>query len=309
MAHETNFADIEQARQIVTERYPDARRIEFIEHGYDNVVALVDTTVAVRFPRNHAAYVRSLYGRAILAKLDGFHTVVIPRILEQHENPAYLVTSYVPGKHVSVDDMHQFSQTDLMLFGETVSRFAYELHTAMSAEDEIKFRESAQFGEQFEESWGDFFTRVVSDGSFANRDQRRLAATYYEKWRQFESSGKPQAVIHDDLHNDNMLFVQSRLVGVVDFASASIGTAEQELRQLYCINDTVLDAAIHTYEQLAGRQLDREGIEVWAIIREMGVYNRRLTAGDVHHPDFMRACEYLDRWLPEGGWTRMARRF
>jgi hypothetical protein len=43
--------------------YPDAETIRLVEHGYDNIVGLVDETVTVRFARNATAYKRMKYER------------------------------------------------------------------------------------------------------------------------------------------------------------------------------------------------------------------------------------------------------
>lgn len=41
----SNFADVDTARQIIKQLYPEAQDIEFIEHGYDNLVGLVDKNI------------------------------------------------------------------------------------------------------------------------------------------------------------------------------------------------------------------------------------------------------------------------
>jgi hypothetical protein len=49
------FADAELARKTARELYPDAQHITLVDHAYDNIVALIDETYALRFPRNDRA--------------------------------------------------------------------------------------------------------------------------------------------------------------------------------------------------------------------------------------------------------------
>lgn len=308
MTPETKFADIDEARQIVQQRYPDARRIEFIEHGYDNVVALVDTNYAVRFPRHHEAYVRSQYEKAILPQLAAITAVAVPHLLESHDTPAYLVTTYVPGRHLAAEAVQALSDTELIKLGETIAVFAYQLHSSLSVTDEQHFRAEAQLGEQFDESWADYFKHMVANGTFASARQAQIARQQYVAWKESESLTARRVVIHDDLHLDNMLFSATELIGIVDFGEANIGTPEQEFRQLCRLDPQVLEAAIKMYQQLSGYQLNAEAIRAWATMQELGAYSRRFQAQQTDHPSFLRSCRYLDTWLPEGNWSQAATR-
>lgn len=308
MVPETNFADIELARQIVQQRYPDARRIEFIEHGYDNVVALVDTNYAIRFPRHHEAYIRSQYEQAILPKLTAITAVEVPKLLESHQNPPYLVTAYVMGRHLTADAINALSSDEQAAFGATVGAFAHQLHASVAVQAQQELRENLGLEQQFDQSWADYFKHDVAEGVFALPEQATIAKTMYTSWQELASSATESVVVHDDLHLDNMLFSGTQLVGIVDFGEANVGSPEQEFRQLYRLNKTVLKAAVATYQDLSGRQLTSEAIKVWAIMQELGAYSRRLSAHQTDHPSFIRSCANLDIWFPEGRWSEAATR-
>lgn len=49
------------ALRVLRKMYPDTKQITIVEHGYDNIVGLLDNKYAVRFPRNADAYRRSQY--------------------------------------------------------------------------------------------------------------------------------------------------------------------------------------------------------------------------------------------------------
>lgn len=295
------LADTLQALAIAKQLYPDGQ-IEIVDRGYDNIVALVEEGAVVRFPRNDAALVRSYYEREMLGKLKGITCVAVPRLVATHDDPPYLVTSFVPGQNVSAEFINSLSINEQQAIGKTLGTFAYELHSSVSLDDELAFRESAQLGDQFDESWAEYFARVVDQGKFALPEQTSFAKQYYAQWTAINNSIVPKVVIHDDLHIDNILFTDNKLVGILDFAEANIGTAEQEFRQLYRIDQNVLEAAVATYNRLMGVQLDVEAIKTWAIMQELGSYSRRLQAGQTDHPSFQRACNHLNDWLPAGRW-------
>src|SRR2546423_11276818 len=97
-----SYADVSLVREITHRLYPDTQNITVIEHNADNIVALVDTNYAVRFPRDEAAYLRGLHEKYILRRLESAKTLTIPRILDEHAaDPPYIITSFVPGHHLS----------------------------------------------------------------------------------------------------------------------------------------------------------------------------------------------------------------
>lgn len=305
MSDASRFADSARVHDIAQQLYPEAK-ITMVDRGYDNIVALIDQELVLRFPRNEAALVRSRYECDMLGKLDGIKAVVVPKLVVQHDDPSYLVTSFVPGQNVSPEFINGLSIAEQQAIGTVIGTFAYELHSSVSAEREAAFRKSAHLGDQFDETWQQYFTRVVAGGHFVLPEQTRLVKQFYEQWMILNEAHVQNLVIHDDLHVDNILFTDNKLVGILDFAEANIGTAEQEFRQLYRIDLNVLEAAMAAYNRLMGVELDIEAIKIWAVMQELGSYSRRLQAGQTDHPSFKRATNHLNQWLPEGRWDVIA---
>jgi hypothetical protein len=99
-----------------------------------------------------------------------------------------------------------------------------------------------------------------------------------------------------------MLFENQKLIGILDFGDTNIGTPEQELRQLYRINEIVLVAAVKMYEHLSGYTLNLEASKIWAITQELAAYSGRLLSNNKNHPSFFRSARNLNKWLPQGSW-------
>jgi len=300
--HAAIFADAPLAKEIIQRAYPTATKIELIEHGYDNIVVLVDDTYAIRFPRNEAAYARSKYEKQVLTHLEGIRSVHIPKVLGEHADPPYLITSFVAGRHLSPHDINNMPGDIQKQLGADIARFVYDLHSNFVVDDAQRIRKELKLDTLEQEPWDIYFEKSLLKRTFPNPNQDAVTKTYYKEWRQL-ASGK-MVVVHDDLHTENMLFVDNRLYGVLDFADTNIGTAEQELRQLYRINDTILIAAVDMYSQLSGRKLDVEAIKIWAIMQELGAYSDRLFSNDTSHPAFARAAGNLNMWLETNIWGK-----
>ncbi len=297
------FANLENVKEIIAALYPDAQNITFIEHGYDNLVALVDETYAVRFPRNKHAYARSQYEKELLKSLEQVTSVAVPKLLGEKENPPYLITSFLKGEHLSPNQVNEFSLEQQKEFAKKVATFAYEMHSILSVDEARHSREKLKLDETEEEPWSIYFEKMLLHNTFPTPDQDKLAKQYYKRWKGLKIAS-PEVVVHDDIHTENLLFEDQQLIGVLDFGDTNIGTAEQELRQLYRVNEMVLWTAVETYNYLSGQKLNMQAIITWAITQELGVYADRLQKNDTTHSNFVRACSSLNNWLPEGAWSR-----
>ncbi len=297
------FADKQKAEEIIKDLYPDASQVIFVEHGYDNLVVLVDQKYAVRFPRMKSAYLRSQFEKQVLRDLSGLKVIAIPRFLGLGDNPPYSITSFVPGEHMSSAEIRELPTEKQEQIGVMVARFAHEMHSLLSVEEALKLRKQYGLDSQDEEPWDVYFERVLQKQQFPTPEQDKLAKEYYEHWKNLIFT-TPTLVIHDDLHNENMQFKDGELVGILDFGDTNIGTPEQELRQLYRINETMLDAAIEEYERLSGLTLNREAIKIWSMTQELAAFSDRYFKDDKSSAAFTRASRNLQKWFPSGNWQR-----
>jgi len=300
-----NFADIHTAREATQSLYPNAQNITMIEHGYDNIVALVDASYAVRFPRNKNAYLRSLYEKRILQRLETTKTIIIPRILGGHNDPPYIITSFVPGHHISSASIQTLSKSHQHDFAELVAQFAFAMHKTFVINDELPLRKEFGLDElEEEEPWPIYYKRVVHDNDFPTVIQDEIAKSCYADWVKL-CDVDPTVVVHDDLHSQNMMFNDdNHLIGILDFGDTNVGTPEQELRQLYRINEDVMLAGVEEYQHLSGQQLNIEALKAWATMKELADYSKALAVKNTSHNSFKRASHNLNLWFPKGEWGK-----
>lgn len=297
-----NFVDITEAKEIAASLYPNEQHITMIEHSADNIVAIVGTNCVIRFPRGKNPYLRSIYEKHILQQLACVETVAIPQLQEEHADPPYSIASFVPGHHISSVAIRSFSESEQQDFTKVVAEFAYTMHTAFVLDEEIPRRKELNLdGLTDNEPWPIYYKRVVHDATFPTEVQDDIAKKYYAEWVRL-CDVTPTVVVHDDLHTENMMFENNRLVGILDFGDTNVGTPEQELRQLYRISEGVMLAGVREYEHLSGRKLNVEAIKLWATMKELADYSKAIVARNTSHRSFKRASRNLNSWLPDGKW-------
>lgn len=303
MSAEWVCVDKTHALKIIKRLYPSSQSIRFIEHGYDNLVGLVDQSYVVRFLRSEEGWQRSQYEKQILDALAGVRSVQIPKILDDSKDPAYTIMSFLHGEHLAPAVVRAFSEEDQKRFAEDVATFAFEMHSLLSVEEAKVHREQLNLDNLKEKPWKTHLEEYLLNYTFPNHEQDRFAKEVYKKWEEARSQHKT-VVVHDDLHNENMLFDGTKLTGVLDFGDTNIGTPEQEFRQLYRINENVVLAATNKYSQLSGIELNTELIKIWAIAHEASTFAEHLALGSVSHPSFSRAAKNLSTWHPAGDWNQ-----
>lgn len=299
------FATPKQADAIIAGLYPQAQRVQFVEHGYDNLVVLIDETFALRFPRHAGASARSQYEALLLQDLEhyDFGSIAIPRLLGSHDDPPYLITSFIAGHALTPTQLGQLPRPTQQEFAEDVAQFAFGMHNALPVDRVMELRERFGLEGQKEEPWDVYFKKLLYNATLPIRQQDTVAKDYYEKWSHLEFTTN-QVVVHDDLHTENMLFQGNRLGGVLDFGDTNVGTPEQELRQLYRINATITEQAAVAYGKLLGQHLNLEAIRIWAITQELSAYAERLSAGMTDHHAFRGASYNLNQWFETDIWGK-----
>jgi len=301
MPPEVIFADSQLAVETTRSLYPNGKQITTVDHGYDNIVVLVDQTYALRFPRNNGAFLRSQYEKRVLANLVSMQEVTIPRVVGEHDNPPCLITNFVSGNHISIDEIRSWSASSQVEFGTRIGRFAAQVHELLSVDEARTLRKDLKLDEQQEEPWNVYFEKLFAL-NILTPEQDRVAQQYFREWQQLDTN--PDVVLHDDLHSDNMLFEGEQLTGILDFGDTNIGPPEEELRQLYWVNDTTLMAGVTAYEKLSNVHLNVQAIRVWAITHELSTYIKQLSNGKQNSQSFTRASSNLNRWFSTSVWGK-----
>ena len=295
------YADLQLANKILQKKYPASSNVRFIEHSYDNLIGLVDELYAIRFPKNSNAWLRSQFEKEILSDLSDGGSIAIPTIIGEQFEPPFLVTNFIQGSHLSPQIIRSFASDEQKVFAEQVAEFAFRMHSRLSVEKAERSRERFGLDQLEEKPWEIHLKEMLIDFTFPTPAKDAIVKRSYEKWKSLHRN-ETMVVVHDDLHTENMMFIDQTLVGIIDFGDTNTGTPEQELRQLYRINEEVVHFAADKYTQLSGRRVDVETIQAWSVAQELSAHAEHLLRGDLTHPSFLRTTDNLNRWFPEERW-------
>lgn len=278
--------DTGSALKIVEALYGAHSATRIVHDGIENLIIIVDEAWVVRFPRTEEIWQNSQAERYILDRLSSESNMPIPKLIRISEDPAYLITTFMKGSHLEIEQIRSLPKNTLRNIGKEMAEFAYRLHTSISTKEIRQFLTAPSW------SYDEYLKRVLFERQDPNPKIDALAKRYYQAWLD-RKSGK-QLVVHDDLHTGNLLFDDNYKLGVLDFGAVCIGTAEQDLRQAYRLGDEALESAALTYETLSGQPFDQETAKLWTITQELGAYCRE-DSGVAHE----RAFENLCFWFPE----------
>jgi aminoglycoside 2''-phosphotransferase len=291
-------AFMQQAQQAIHDFTKDVVEITYIEHGADNVVALVNKEFVFRFPRNPDAVSRLYFETALLQRVGNqLSAVQVPNLLRVHTQPFYSVSKYIEGDHLTGEEIQALTEDEQTAVGRTIATFISQLNQAVSGLEIQRLRTEARV-DNLDEPWGPYFQRLFMEQPLPNNKLQPVIQEYYALWKDYVAHEQRTYAIHDDLHPANLLFISSRLNGIVDFGDANTGSIEEEMRWLYLMGDTVLKAAIEHYQQLSGQPVNYDHIRVWAIMHELSSYTSRLKKQQTESFPFLRAQEHLRAWLP-----------
>jgi aminoglycoside 2''-phosphotransferase len=277
---------------------PDVHEITYIQHGADNLIALVNRELTFRFPRNEHAALRLSYETALLQKLAGrIKSIPIPQIAHIGHQPLFVVAKYIEGDHLTPAEVQALNAEEQEAIGQKIAQFIVELNQAISGLEVQRLRVEAKVHE-LEEPWAPHFERLFVGEPLPNTTLQPIVQHYYQLWQDNVRSEYSNHAIHDDLHPVNLLFTGPKLSGILDFGDANMGSIESELRWLYAMGEPVLQAALNEYHRLTGELPNVEHIKVWAIMHELSSFVERLTKGQTDQFPFIRAQSNLRAWVP-----------
>jgi aminoglycoside 2''-phosphotransferase len=289
---------MQQADAAIRQYCKEVTNVDFIEHGADNIIAVVNEEYVFRFPRNDASAKRLYFETALLQKIGKqLPAVQVPELIQVHTQPFYSVAKYIEGEHLNGKQIQALTADEQIAIGNQIATFSTQLNHAISGLEIQRLRTEARIN-GLEEPWATYFDRVFVKERLPNEKLRPVIQEYYQLWKDYVKQEQRAYAIHDDLHPSNLLFVGSRLQGIVDFGDTNTGSIEEEFRWLYSMGDIVLKSAIEHYQQLTGSQVSFDHVRVWAIMHELSSYTSRLARQDTEAFPFKRSQDHLRSWIP-----------
>lgn len=298
----STLSDVNFARSVQTavlEHTKEVHDIHYIEHGSDNIIALINKQFVFRFPRSEWAAKRIVFETALLQELKGkIRIVPVPEFTQVHTYPLYTVARYISGSHLNTDDIRKMSPEDQRVLGTDIATFAVEVDKAVNRQEIIRLRLEAGV-DTLDIQWEKRFKELFEDKELPNAKLHPIVDRFYGPWKQTLSQDANVYTIHESLRPEALLFDCNKLVGIIDFGHITTGSEVYAFRWLYAMGDTVLEAAVDRFVQLTGQYIDIEHIRLWAIMQELAVFSELLAAQDTEGTGFRQARTRLHGWISD----------
>jgi aminoglycoside 2''-phosphotransferase len=287
-----------EVQQAILEHAKEINEIDYVEHGSDNVVVVVNKQFVFRFPRSEEKARRIAFETAILQKSKGkIAAVRIPELIKVHTSPLYIVAQYIHGDHYSAEEIKKLTEPEQQGIGIKVAEFVHQFNQAISGLEVRRLRTESGV-EGLDEPWPAYFIRLFEQTRLPNERLRPIVNEFYALWKDYIAHEQSTYAIHDDLHLANLLFNGSELSGIVDFGDVNTGSIESEFRWLFGLGDILLRAAVDHYQAISGNPLNYDHIRVWAIMHELSTFTDRLARQQTALYTFQRAQQNLRSWIP-----------
>lgn len=288
---------IRQVETAILEHCKEVHELTYVEHGANNIVALVNKAYTFRFPRDEISARRLVFETALLQKLKGkIDTIHIPDLKQVHTGHLYTVAAYIPGEQLTGEEIKKLSEREQQAVGIKLASFIDQLTRGISGLEIQRLRTEANVEGLKEPPPGRF--RRLFGMTLPNDKLRPIVQEYYSLWQQYAGQEQATYAVHDNLYAKNMLFKAAELTGILDFADANVGSVESEMRGMYEMGDLVLKSAIDQYQSLSGTQVAYDHVRVWAVVYELAIFVDFLARQQTEEPIFMRSQERLRQWVP-----------
>ena len=238
---------------------------------------------------------------AALGVVNHFATtcpLALPKLLATGEADGrpYLVASFVPGDHLSMQDTIDDS------CARDIGRSAAEAGLWMAAIPP-ETMEGAPKGE--EPDWDKFLNFDFHDPCFPSLSA--LAAEMKALFKVNYPDGITAAathLIHGDLRIDNLVFRQNHVAGIIDFGSMRRGDFVQEMRGLHRLGQAALDGCNEVLASNGRAELGMEQLEMWPVGRAVNGLIRMIK-GVIGLRTFADCHSYLVQCRPDKNWQEL----
>lgn len=279
--------------------------------GYVNYTITADERLVIKAPKgnedgNGASRLEALAIESVaLELLEGVDVspVAIPKIIEFSLDPAYLVTSYVPGRtSVPREELRALSAKKREALGRSLG--AHIVRQAATINLQM-VRESIPCSS--EQRWQKIFDDYIPFSHTNYPTLSRFTADLYEHWRVYQASTTTtRQFIHADLTFSNIGVSDSyTLLSVFDYARAGLGTLAEELSPLVPIDDKLLQGCLNELEKTTGKAPNPEHVWLWRNMKDTYVLPYWIAHENTLHPFYIKCRQIITNRYPHLDWSEL----
>jgi len=223
------------------------RNYQYINHGYDHVVIILDRKIIFRFPKSNE-YIKILKDEIIL--LNYLKTKIktnIPQYYLLAKDCSFAGYHLLPGKELTVNRFKKLKSIKKINIANKLAIFLTELHTRKNISLK-KFKIKKEDGPKY-------FKTLLEDAKkyvFPNltKPEQESFNMYFANLHKILFIKRPSVLIHNDLSDDHILLNKTNL-SIIDFSDRSIGDPARDFAWLWMYGDSFIK---QVYEMYRGKK-------------------------------------------------------
>jgi aminoglycoside 2''-phosphotransferase len=220
------------------------KNYEYINHGYDHAVIILDKKIVFRFPKSNK-YKKILKDEIILLDyLNKRITANIPDYYSSAKNYSFAAYHFLQGRELTV---HRFKKLPLVKtkdIAKQLALFLTQLHS-------IKQRGLKKFKIE-KENGPKYFQTLVKDSKKQifpglKKSEQKALDKYFKQLHHMLSLKRPSTLIHNDLSDDHILLGKTK-ISIIDFSDRVIGDSARDFAWLWIYGNNFIKQVYKMYQ-------------------------------------------------------------
>lgn len=250
---------IEAIRSFLQKTIPDfsSKSIEE-KQGDEHKVIEINETWIFRLAKSLDVCKHMSVEVQLLKALEDKIALSIPKVIYYSKDDYIFGYKKIPGVPLSREIYMQLTPVEKKQFTDDFAQFLCELHTSIPLD---VARNIAVLFTTIRLTDADWPLKPAElQQKISLKIEPSLQATFntfIKEYQRIVQSSQPVMVVHNDLHNDNILInpKTKRLSGIIDFTSTAIDTAYHDFRYLHLIDLELVAHTVEAYNQIVPDQL------------------------------------------------------
>ncbi len=265
--------DIETIQKAILADFPDLtiEKVELINNGWDNIVALINDEYIFRFPKDDGDEYGSIGKNfdaevKILSFLQDKVTLQIPKVEFLGQKFTYMGYEKIPGNDLVYTDYLTLSDDEKNQLVFDLANFLKEIHTSVSLEQANEFNVDTEDLNSYSEMVKNLLIDKITDPQIL-----KFINQTCDEYESFAKENQNLVFLYNDLHTENMAFdsEKKKINGIFDFSDCMIGDVYMDFHSLYKFDPQLMKAVAEKYQELTSTKLNLRRMVVTARIAEL----------------------------------------
>lgn len=231
--------------------------------GDDHLALLINDKWIFRFAQNDDAKVHMHIEVALLKALGNTISFAIPRVAYYFPQSYCFGYRKINGVPLTKELYHSLDDAQKKLICKDLAQFMVELQKGICipAARKIGLRNV---------DWPMASIELRKKCTHLEGSLKTIFDTFIDRYTLQEKNTEQFAVVHNDLHGDNILIDDKTgdLIGIIDFSSTALGSIYHEFRYLHLIDINLVAQVVEAYSIISGKQLIAKDAYVYCLATE-----------------------------------------